>query len=129
MAKPPEPLEELCFDAGIVVDAVVHEVLPAIGLAKGDGAALADAQRVILRVTRMLKGEPASERITVDKPVAPYELAAGIHGAFFLDTLTHPPTILGRYGPDSWPLSKVERALGTPPSSSPSTPSRNPSER
>jgi hypothetical protein len=118
MAIPPEPLQEILPHATWVVEAEVVEVLgsgpevPRISAPAGwtdTGQKVAD-QRVRLKVTRVLRGQEVQE-LVVDKPVAAYSLRAGNKGPFLLDgTLPH-PVILGRYGPDSYALAKLEAAL------------------
>ena len=120
MALPPEPLQELLLDATQVVVAEVAEILstgptPAApsGAAKlGPGATSVGyrsaAQRVRLKISRVLKGPKASE-LVVDKPEAAYLLAVGNHGPFFV----RGQSIIGRYGPDTHRLDAIERALGT----------------
>ena len=118
MALPPEPLQELLFDATAVVEAEVVEVLesgpepqpPPHAKHLKPGATsvgyLSAAQKVRLKVKRALKGESAAE-LVVDKPEAPYLLAPGHRGAFFLEG----ERILGRYGPDTHSVAAIERAL------------------
>ena len=122
MAKPPEPLAEVLPKATLVVEAVVAQVLstgpkpaqpesthPPDRLVVDTGR-LSPAQTLVLDVMRVLKGAHASASITVEKPPAGYSLLPGNKGAFLLDTTTSPATILGRYGPDTWPLARVEAA-------------------
>ena len=119
MAKPPEPLSEVLPLAVWVVDAEVVEVIstgpkppapPSDGKQK-DGATStgfkAPAQKVKLKVNRVLKGDAVKE-LVVDKPVAGYALKAGNHGPFLIDKSK---TILGRYGPDSYNFGKLEAAI------------------
>jgi hypothetical protein len=126
MAKPPEPLGELLPKATLVVDGVIAQVMstapapvqPASEHEEGrlvvDTGRLSPAQTLTLEIMRVLKGAHAERTITVQKPAAGYSLLPGTTGAFLLDTTTSPPTILGRYGPDTWPLAKVEAALKGP---------------
>ena len=123
MAKPPEPLAEVLPLAGLIVEAIVAQVLstgprPAQperthppGRLVVDTGALSPPQALVLDVMRVLRGSHAPTSITVEKPPAGYSLLPGNRGAFLLDTRTSPPTILGRYGPDTWPLSRVEKAV------------------
>ena len=115
MAKPPEPLSDVLPKAAWVVDAVVAEVVkegaepPTL---KVDAGATSTgqqtrAQTVKLTVRRVLKGTSVTE-LVVEKPLAQYALRAGNQGAFVIDASK---TILGRYGPDSWPMAKVEAAV------------------
>lgn len=116
MAQPPEPIEELLPLAARVV---LAEVIFAEDVATPDddagpagrapvGAAEArPAQRVTLKVSRALRGEAAGE-LEVRKPAAPYVLVAGVEGPFLLDG---DGVILGRYGPDTYRVAVLERAL------------------
>lgn len=118
MAIPPEPLQELLPHATWVVEAEVAEVLstgpeaPKVGAPPGwtDTGQKVAAQRVRLKVTRVLRGQPVQE-LVVDKPLASYALRAGNKGPFLLDGTQPHPVILGRYGPDSYALGKIEAAL------------------
>jgi hypothetical protein len=115
MAKPPEPIEEVLPQATFVVDAEVVEVLrtgAALPKPQGkDGAtslgARAPSQQVKLKVRKVLKGQAVTE-LVVTKPEAGYALKAGNQGPFLVDA-NH--TILGRYGPDSWNIARIEQAL------------------
>ncbi len=115
MAMPPEPLRDVLPQAAWVVEGVVSEVL-SVGPTPPAPSALAGAtsrgvkvasQSVKLKVTRLLRGEAASE-LTVTKPEAGYALKAGDKGPFLIDAQKN---ILGRYGPDSYALADVEGAL------------------
>src|SRR6185503_6069045 len=119
MAKPPEPLSEVLPLAVWVVDAEVVEVIstapqppepPLQNKMKPEATSRglkAPAQKVKLKVKRVLKGEAVKELI-VDKPPAGYALKAGNHGPFLIDKAK---TILGRYGPDSYNFGKLEAAI------------------
>lgn len=126
MAKPPEPLASMLPLAGLIVQAVVAQVLStgpspaqpesthAPGRLVVDTGRLSPAQTLVLDVMKVLRAAPGAApvtSITVEKPAAGYSLLPGTTGAFLLDTTTTPPTILGRYGPDTWPLVRVEAAL------------------
>ena len=123
MAKPPEPLAELLAAADVVVDAVVERVLsssvvappPRSGKILSDDGAEAGEQLLLLAVRRVLWGEMTEKTIAVLKPKGAYALREGSKGAFLLRTKerTHeePPTILGRYGPDTWSLEHVEKHM------------------
>lgn len=115
MALPPEPIETLLPQAKWVVEAVVSQVLatgerppqkkaPPGTTSVGNKAA---AQTVKLSVTRLLRGDEVAE-LTVEKPEAQYLLTPGNKGPFLIDAQGR---ILGRYGPDTWSLAKVEGAL------------------
>ncbi len=119
MAKPPEPLQEILPRAALIVEAEVVEVLetgeapPAPDAPQGYTSAghQVASQLVELKVTRSLKGEASGDRLRVHKPVAAYGLRAGNHGPFLLEGEGDSWTIIGRYGPDSYKLSLIERAL------------------
>jgi hypothetical protein len=119
MAKPPEPLAEMLPTATLVVEAVVAQVLStgprplqpeadAKPKDHTDRGILSAPQTLTLEVMRVLKGKHAGKTITVEKPAAPYSLMPGASGAFLLDEKN---VILGRYGPDSWHITRVEAAL------------------
>src|SRR5688572_26042456 len=122
MAKPPEPLDEVLPRATLVVEAVVAQVLsvgprphqPEVDQKPDswtDRGVLSAPQTLVLEIMRVLKGAHAEKTITVEKPAAGYSLLAGNRGPFLLDTSGKIAVILGRYGPDSWPMTKVEAAL------------------
>jgi len=115
MAKPPEPIEDVLPQAAWIVDAEVTEVLktgaapakvqaPPGTTSTGQKTA---SQTVKLKVKRVIKGEDVTE-LVVEKPEAGYALAKGHHGPFLIDSTR---TILGRYGPDSYSFSRIEKAL------------------
>ena len=115
MAIPPEPLFAVLPQAvSIVVGEVTavqnrNDGLPSSGKPPPSAPHKVGSQVVTLGVTRVLRGAPATE-LVVHKPVGAYALRVGNHGAFLLDGES-PPTILGRYGPDSYRLSDIEAAL------------------
>lgn len=116
MAKPPEPLAEVLPQAALVVEATVAKVVstgaptpqPEKPADHRDVGAQAPEQMLVLDVTRVLKGAHAGKTLEVRKPVAPYAVKEGTKGAWLVDK---DGVVLGRYGPDSWPLSRVEAAL------------------
>jgi hypothetical protein len=118
MALPPEPIDELLPKSDWVVEAEVKEVLQqATPLPASRGAEGATsighkvgAQLVRLRVTRVLRGKPATE-LVVEKPAAGYALKPGNKGPFLISAGEGHPVILGRYGPDSYALARIEAAL------------------
>lgn len=121
MALPPEPIEELLAASSAVVEAEVVRVLshgapPPKPAHARDGATSvgtkAAEQVVVLKVTRALKGAVPVGELTVEKPLAAYALAAGNKGAFFLQDTRPKPTILGRYGPDTYRVESVDFVLG-----------------
>jgi hypothetical protein len=122
MALPPEPLEEVLPSAVWVVDAEVKEVVaqgpaePKLQPKTGAPAMTSTGQKVgsqtvRLIVRRVLKGDPAAKELVVEKPVGAYALRAGNKGPFLLDGGKPNPTILGRYGPDTYSLAALEKAL------------------
>lgn len=115
MAIPPEPLSELLARASSIVVGEVVEVLAtgklpkrAVKLKKSDVdvGIKTPSQKVRLRVSRTLKGMSATE-VIVDKPESAYRLLVGDAGPFFVEA----GTIIGRYGPNTHPLAKIEAAL------------------
>jgi hypothetical protein len=117
MAARPEPLAELLPLAHRVVIAEVVEVqgepvpLPERRLPIG-AAPPRPEQLVRLKVARTIFG-PESAELTARKPAAGYVLVAGATGPFLLDGAEPTPNILGRYGPDTYPLAALERALSS----------------
>ena len=123
MAIPPEPLEEILPRAVWVVEGEVKEVLstgPAVPPTgpvvpnMTSAPTLASAQRVRLTVKRVLRGEVPGQELVVVKPPAGYAVRAGTTGPFLLDGSRPEPVILGRYGPDTYPLDEVEQAVASP---------------
>lgn len=121
MALPPEPIEEVLPKAKTVLEAEVAEVVstgptpPKIETKRGAtsvGHKVA-SQVVKLKVTKVHRGAASVKEIVVEKPVAGYALKAGNKGAFLLDDSQPRPVILGRYGPDTWSVGWVEKALAS----------------
>ena len=125
MALPPEPLDDVLPIAAIVVVAEVTrvddlEAWPADSKGPPDSAAPRPAQRVQLRVTRVMRGaSTANGELTARKPSGAYALQPGARGAFLLDTSRGEPSILGRYGPDTYAIEEIEAALSRPTQSTP----------
>jgi hypothetical protein len=120
MAIPPEPLEEVLPKAVWVVEGEVKEVLSTGPPVAPTGPVRpnmtsaptqASAQRIRLAVRRVLRGDLAAKELVVQKPPAGYAVRTGTHGAFLLDGTRPEPIILGRYGPDTYPLGEVEDAV------------------
>jgi hypothetical protein len=112
MAKPPEPLEEILPLTSLIVDGEVKEVR---STDQDDDPNGPDSPRqiVVLSVKRLVHGalteaEKKSNEIVATKPKAPYVLLQGTKGPYLLTT---DRSILGRYGPDSWRMEKVEQKL------------------
>jgi hypothetical protein len=120
VAIPPEPIQELLPRANLIVEAEVSAVLstgprpPQVKAREGATSVpnKVASQVVKLKVKRALKGQ-ASGELTVDKPEADYALAEGNKGAFFLEQVKGAAnmTIIGRWGPDTYRVDSVERAL------------------
>lgn len=111
MAIPPEPIEEVLPEATLVVVADVTEVVEQPP-AQAAHAGHAGQQVVRLKVSRVLRGAAnVGDVLTAKKPEAGYALRAGNSGPFLLAARDGTFEILGRYGPDTWDLSRVERAL------------------
>lgn len=109
MALPPEPLEELLPQASYIVEAEVTEIVKQPGPVSGPRVG---EQLVKLKVKRVLRGDAsANDDLLVRKPEAGYALRAGNQGPFLLCGAKDALAILGRYGPDTWPLERIERAL------------------
>lgn len=119
MALPPEPIEELLPKASWVVQAEVKEVVsegppqPSVKAEKGATSVpyKLHSQVVKLSVKQVLRGEGAAQELTVEKPVGAYVLSPGNKGPFLIAKGSPHPVILGRYGPDSWALARIEDAL------------------
>ncbi len=119
MAKPPEPIEEVLPKATWVVEAEVAEVLtqgpevPKVPAPPGaaDVGHHVRSQTVKLKVSRVLKGKVGTTELVAEKPVAGYALKTGNKGPFLLDDSKPNPVILGRYGPDTYRLPKIEDSL------------------
>ncbi len=118
MALPPEPLAEIL---PLATRIVLAEVLETTGDRPADsasqrppigGARPQPEQRVRLKVTKTLRGAEARE-LTAFKPSGAYWLVPGNKGPFLLDNSEPEPRILGRYGPDTYPLAALEQALSS----------------
>jgi hypothetical protein len=119
VALPPEPLSSLLPHTTLaVVGEVVRvddlEAWPADARAPIDGAPPRPAQRVTVRVGRVLHGtvDAANREIALAKPAAAYALAVGVKGVFLVDEQKR---ILGRYGPDMFGEDEVVAALSGAP--------------
>ncbi len=124
MAIPPDPIDEVMPDVRCVVIGEVTHILEKwkqAPLPKGeDGAADVPGelakQKVRLKVAEVLFGDltAVGDEIEVIKPDGDYVLRVGNHGPFLLgDPMARlsSPTILGRYGPDSYRRDVIEAAL------------------
>jgi len=118
MALPPEPLQELLPLATQIVDAevvrVVSEGEAPEGPSAPEGATSVpyklQSQVVVLKVNRAIRGTAKGE-ITVEKPQGAYLLSAGNKGGFLLQDGAPHPVIIGRYGPDTYRIETLERAV------------------
>ena len=116
MAVPPEPLSVVLPLASTVVVAEVISVTnnddgtPTDRTAPPSSHQAINSQRVKLKVSRVLRGKAGPE-LEVLKPVGDYALRVGNHGPFLLDGAAPVPTIVGRYGPDTYRLVDLEAAL------------------
>lgn len=115
MADRPEPLSEVLPQAKLVVLAEVIEAkggeTPAQTRRLPIGAApKCPEQQVRLKVERTLFG-PEQAEIAALKPAAGYVLVPGVKGPFLIDGSTPVPKVLGRYGPDTYTLAVLEKAL------------------
>ena len=128
MATSSEPLHEVLARAerivlADVVEAVRAELprrMQAAAPPPGEELPLPE-QRVRLRIHETLRG-PAAREVTAIKPEGPYVLAAGHRGPYLLDGSAPTPRILGRFGPDTFPLAVLIEALqqrGAAPSAPP----------
>ncbi len=119
MALPPEPIEEVLPQAEVIIEAVVDAVLatgpiqPKVDAPLGTTSTSKKAanQTVKLKVTKVHKGPASLKEVVVEKPLAGYALRAGNKGPFLLDGGKPNPTILGRYGPDTWDLQRIMDAM------------------
>lgn len=112
MAKPPEPLEEIFPLTALIIDGEVKEV-KSTDVDDDPQSPDNPRQLVVLMVNKLVRGaladaEKQSNEIVATKPKAPYVVKPGTKGAFLL---TADRTILGRYGPDTWRMDKVETKL------------------
>ena len=124
MAIPPEPIQEVLPRASLIVVAEVTKVVssgpepPKVNKPEGwtsTGQKVA-SQVVVLKVQRVLKGEldaaaKKSMELTVTKPEAEYALRETNKGAFLLERKGSEWQIIGRYGPDSYRVEYIEKAL------------------
>lgn len=119
MALPPEPLEEVLPHAALVIEAEVEAVLatgpiqphPEVPPGTTSTSKKVANQTVKLKVTRVHRGPASLKELVAEKPLGAYALRAGNKGPFLLDDAQPNPTILGRYGPDTWAVAKIVEAL------------------
>ncbi len=115
MALPPDPIEEVLPQAALIVVGVVRSVEDLAPWPEDDRGAAVDAapdrppQRVHVAVSRVLRGH-ADKEIVATKPAGSYALTPGVRGPFLIDDKD---AVLGRYGPDTYALEEIERALIT----------------
>lgn len=124
MALPPEPIDEMLplADDGVVADItqIVHRDpqthIPTV-THPGEVDLPRDlpAQHVNITITEVLFGSHyrVGQQVIVLKPAGDYVLRAGISGPLLLAHSPDKtmPTILGRYGPDTWSLSVLRAAI------------------
>jgi hypothetical protein len=121
MAIPPDPIDDVLFDAKLVVVgevvAVVAEGSPPARIEAEPGVKdvgnKAPWQRVQVRIDQALLGTaPIGSVVEVLKPEAGYLLSVGIKGDFLLGAAVDGVApLLGRYGPDSYRHDVVVAAL------------------
>jgi hypothetical protein len=122
MALPPEPIDEVLPEAASAVlgeiTAIVAEgkqaPFPKKDVEASDTPGDVASQTVALRVDKVLFGEAqVGELVEVIKPPGDYKLVIGNKGPFLLGAPSageKRPTILGRYGPDTYPEGLIEAA-------------------
>jgi len=123
MAIPPEPIREV-IDAveGVVIGEVTHVLerwkqppMPKANPEATDVPGTLSKQKVRLKVSEVLHGDyEVGQLIEVIKPDGDYLLRVGNRGPFLLGEPLErlkSPTILGRYGPDSYRRDVIENAL------------------
>lgn len=123
MAIPPDPIAEIIDEVrGVVIAEVTHVIerwaqgrLPTGDEGQSDVPGVLSKQKVRLKITEVLAGEyAAGSDIEVIKPDGDYLLAVGNTGPFLLGEPLErlkSPTIIGRYGPDSYRRDVIEQAL------------------
>lgn len=123
MAIPPEPIDRVLPGASAAVVARVTRIVkqdpqkrqapaePGAADVPGEAA----RQIVELRVDSVLFGTLArpNQTIEVEKPAGDYALREGNKGPFLLQAAKpgEKPKILGRYGPDTYPLDLIRTAM------------------
>ena len=121
MAIPPDPIQDLIPEVAAAFDGVVVEVLetgadepvPPHAPGAADVGIKAPRQVVRLEVREVYSGGlQVGTNVDVVKPAAGYALRAGNQGPFLIDGGAPQPTILGRYGPDSYSTDAVRDAFG-----------------
>lgn len=124
MALPPEPIDEML---PLAQDAILADIVKILQQDKqtdipeiknpGEVDIPRDlpAQQVQITVREVLFGThyKTGQSLTVLKPAGDYVLRAGITGPLLLthDPEKTRPTILGRYGPDTWSLHILRAAI------------------
>lgn len=120
MAIPPDPIEDLIPEVAAAFDGIVIEVLetgadePVPPHAPGTAGVGIKAPRQVVRleVREVYTGNlEVGASVDVVKPTAGYALREGNHGPFLIDAGEPNPTILGRYGPDSYSADVVRAAM------------------
>lgn len=123
MALPPEPLEELLLQATLIIEAKVLKIIaederppsPVAPVGATSVGSKAPQQLVQLGVERVFKGavKAGASTVKVTKPEAGYALTRGNRGVFFLVQEKSSTLIIGRYGPDTYPVTMIEAALAS----------------
>ncbi|MFZ5468366.1 MAG: hypothetical protein ACOZIN_02915 [Myxococcota bacterium] len=124
MAIPPEPIDEVLPKASAAVLAEVSRIVlqdkktapPPAEFGATDLPGKAARQVVELTVKEVLFGSLVKPGATIEviKPAGDYALRVGNHGPFLLQAPEpgeKTATILGRYGPDTYPTGLVKAAL------------------
>ena len=120
MAKPPEPIDEVLPDATAAVIADVGRIVaqdpqkPAPKAPPGTTDLPHDAARQVveLKVKESLFGpHRPGEVLEAEKPAGAYTLRSGVTGPFILASQKgKAAVILGRYGPDTYPVDLIKAA-------------------
>ena len=110
MALPPEPLEAVFeqIKLAVIGTIIAAERVEVDQSARPIGNAfMRPAQTVEIEVRETLAGQ-ATGVISVCKPASGYLLVKGASGLFLID---QEQQILGRQGPDTWPIEQIRAAL------------------
>ncbi len=124
MAIPPDPIDTVLPKATAAVVAEVTRIvaqdpqkpLPRVKEGTTDVPGQLARQVVELRVKEAIFGQApaAGGTLQAEKPAGEYTLAPGNQGPFLLAGRAGPgakPVILGRYGPDTYPVDLIKARL------------------